>query len=416
MLKLFFLAINFLLLSAHASVWEDTREWSAEAELEFAAWMRSEAVHEYMFTKPTSPYYGISVDCADASYALRAIFAFHHQLPFVIVNPSGSRGTNPTLNNRMNNWDHTAPGIPRLIAMINEIAMSVGTDNLAYLDSYPIMLKNIRPGTVFVSRKKIAEDYSVKHAFNIKAVNPGGTFDVIYSSEAIQAGKMPMQRRKDREMDVLPSDPYGFRQFRWPAHLNRKIKDLPLELNASFEQFELAARLNIHQFNKVVRQRLATIKESDNERLERMLKAVCQEAQSRIAVINLGELRRKALRGECMNFQDYDIYSTPARDASLKEAFMTLEKNYLEIKDTEGVDHLDPRTVEFAEIILMDRFKFDEELKKWCPIEYLPGTTIDLAELWKRVYFSRLSSHPNDIVATRWGEEATERTTCKRWY
>ena len=139
-------------------MWEDERPWTMEAEKQFSNWISSDHVHEYMFVNPSSPYYGIKVDCADATYALRAIFSFENKLPFAIINPSGSRGKDPTLNNRLDMWDRFPEGIPRLIGMINEITLSVGTDNLAFLDSYPVTLKSLRPGSIFVSKIQLDED------------------------------------------------------------------------------------------------------------------------------------------------------------------------------------------------------------------------------------------------------------------
>jgi hypothetical protein len=126
----FFFVLLVLVIFSHSSkaaVWEDNQVWSLQYEEEFSHWMQSAAVNETMFTSPQSPYYGINTDCADTAYALRAIFAYEHLLPFAIRSPSGSRGRNRTLNNRLTNWDAQRPtSIQRLIAMINEIGESVG--------------------------------------------------------------------------------------------------------------------------------------------------------------------------------------------------------------------------------------------------------------------------------------------------
>ena len=62
-----------------------------------------------MFNDPKSPYYGISTDCADTAYALRAIFAFENKLPFAITNPSGNRGASLSLNNKSKKFDSAGP-------------------------------------------------------------------------------------------------------------------------------------------------------------------------------------------------------------------------------------------------------------------------------------------------------------------
>lgn len=402
--------------TAHSAVWEDTEKWSLDYEKKFSEWIVSDEVHEYMFISPASKYFGMYSDCADVTYALRAIFSFENKLPFAVSNPSGSRKTViDTLNNRQSTWDQHPEGIPRLIAMVNDITTSVGTDNLAYMDTYPSALKSLSPGSVFISRLKLDTNYFVKHAYNIKNINPVGTLDVIYSSESIQADKKPLLRRKDKEMDILPSDPFGYRKFRWPEHLGVKVKALPLEMQASFEQFELAKTLGIQDFNKLLRKTIGTIEENDTQKLQRSLQTVCQEAQTRVAVVKAAQDHLVKINHQCMDFRDFDIYSTPARDASIKEAFFSLQRNYFEIKDSDGLEAVDPQILEFAEIILLDTAPTDDSLLKWCPIEYKAGTSIDLAELWKRTYYSKLSSHPNDSVESRWGEVAS-LTSCKRWY
>ena len=396
-------------------MWEDERPWTLEMETQFSEWIASDHVHEYMFVNPGSPYFGIKVDCADATYALRAIFSYENKLPFAIINPSGSRGKDPTLHNRLDKWDRFPEGLPRLIGMINEITISVGTDNLAYLDSYPIALKSIRPGSVFVSKIQLDSDTSIKHAFNIKNINPVGTLDVIYSSESIQATNGPMQRRKDKVMDVLPTDPYGYRKFRWPEYLGKKIKDLPAEAEASFEQFELAKLLGLDEFSKLLKKTIGTVEESDEQMLLRSLNAICLEAQARIEVVELAQKRVIELGGACMEYRDYDTYSTPARDASLKEAFFSLQRNYHQINERGGLEVIDEELVEHVERIILEAPNNDDGLLKRCPITYADNTSIDLAELWKRVYFQKMSTHPNDSIAARWGEPG-ERTSCKAWY
>lgn len=407
----FGLLFNF----SHAAVWEDNQIWNQEFEKKYSDWLSSDEVHEYMFVSQASKYYGMYADCADVSYALRAIFAYENHLPFAIVNPSGTRDKNSTLNNRLSTWDKFPAGLERLKAMVNEIAESTGTDSLAYLDTYPVALKSISAGAIFISRLKLDTNYFVKHTFNIKKINPVGTLDVLYSSESIQADKGPLLRRKDKEMDILPSDPFGYRKFRWPEHLGINVKSIPKEMQASLEQFDLAKKLGIQDFNKLLRKAIGTIEEDDSQKLMRSLQSICQEAQTRIKVVNSAQERLNAINHQCMDFKDFDTYSTPARDASLKEAFFSLQRNYFEIKDHDGLEAIEPQIVAFAEVILLDTPPADDSLLKWCPVEYKTGSAIDLAELWKRAYYSKLSSHPNDSIERRWGEEGTS-SSCKRWY
>lgn len=45
-----------------------------EWEKKYANWIQTSAVHTRMFTSKKSKYFGVRADCADAAYALRAIF------------------------------------------------------------------------------------------------------------------------------------------------------------------------------------------------------------------------------------------------------------------------------------------------------------------------------------------------------
>ena len=64
-----FIAILIMNQTASAMIWEDSQVWSLEWEKKYATWMGSDAVHKDLFVSKQSKYYGITADCADASYA-----------------------------------------------------------------------------------------------------------------------------------------------------------------------------------------------------------------------------------------------------------------------------------------------------------------------------------------------------------
>jgi hypothetical protein len=78
--KFCFLFLFFISFNIKAAVWEDNQVWSLQYEEDFSNWMQSNAVNENIFSDPKSPYFGVSTDCADTAYALRAIFAFESSL------------------------------------------------------------------------------------------------------------------------------------------------------------------------------------------------------------------------------------------------------------------------------------------------------------------------------------------------
>lgn len=412
-LSSFILSLTFLAFNAKAAVWEDTQSWSLEYEEKFVQWVQSPAVREKMFTDKNSPYYGINTDCADTSYALRAIFAFEHKLPFAITNPSGSRDASKTLNNRTNKFDSAGPENKRLVALITEIGDSVGTENLTRFDTFPTAIKNITPGSLFTYKMKARFGKFIRHAYNIKGINPVGTFDVIYSTQANKENHGDLLRRRDREFENLPGDPWGFRKFRWPEHIGKDLSAIPLELGPSTEQFTLASQMDTRTFFKYVAKTLATTTETSGERLGRLFKVVCLESQARIQYVNEALEYLKQTNNACMDYQKFDAFSTPSRDGALKEMFEKFKQAFVEAK---GSNSGDPQIIAFADYIFNKKGTVKAELLAACPVNYRPEMSIDLGTLWGRLEAGKLSSHPNDTVTVRWGETSGPQTKCKRWY
>lgn len=407
------LILSIFSISINAAVWEDTQTWSLEYEEKYSAWMQSPAVKENIFNSASSPYRGINTDCADTAYALRAIFAFENKLPFAITNPSGSRTPSKSLNNRTNKFDKAGPENKRLVAMITEIGESVGTENLTRFDTFPPAIKAIKPGTLFTYKISARFGKFIRHAYNIKDINPVGTFDVIYSTQANQNSRGDLLRRRDREFENLPNEPWGFRKFRWPEHIGKDLSAIPAELGPSTEQFTLARTMNSRAFFKLVTKTLATTNESTNERMSRVFKAVCQESQARIIYVNEGLAYARSTGNACMDYQKFDAFSTPARDAALKEMFLKFKQVYTESKTMGGVD---PVLMSHVDFIFTGKGATQAEVLAACPIDYRAGVSVDLGTLWTRIANDRLSSHPNDIVEVRWGETTKPLTRCKRWY
>jgi hypothetical protein len=414
--KFCFLFLFFISFNIKAAVWEDNQVWSLQYEEDFSNWMQSNAVNENIFSDPKSPYFGVSTDCADTAYALRAIFAFEHNLPFAIYSPSGSRGANKTINNRQNSWDKNATSRQRLIAMINEIGDSVGTENLAYFDTFPIAIKSITPGSVFMYKIKARFGNFIRHTYNIKGINDVGTFDVIYSTQANKAKGLPLIRRKDKEFENMPTDPWGFRKFRWPELLGRDLSTIPKELGPSTEQFALAQTLGQDGFFKFVTKTLSSTSESSAQRMTRLFKTTCAEAQARVEYVNQGLNHLIETNNKCMNYEEFDAYSTPARDQTLKELFEKLQRAYDDVLISGGLNTVSPQLIEFSDIIFKNKSVSNTDLLTYCPIQYRPGISIDLQVLWKRISKGAHSSHPNDKVEVRWGETTRNTTNCKRWY
>lgn len=415
-MKILIAAIILLGFSSHkaeASAWIDTQSWSVEYEEQYSQFLQSNAVKEMMFKSTSSPYYGVNTDCADTAYAMRAIFAFENKLPFAIRNPSG--GAN-TLNNRSNRWDSRGSEARRVVAMINEIGESVGTENLAHFDTFPSALKSIRPGTLFMYKKSASFGKFIRHTYVIKNINPVGTFDVIYSTQANKEQNLPLIRRKEREFENLPFSPWGFKKFRWPEHLNRGLDVIPAALGPSMEQYALASSLGQSGFFKLVKKSVASINESSGMRVARAFKTACGESQARIDYVNQALVYLQQTGNKCMDYEHFDAYSTPSRDSDLRELFVKLKGAYDDAVTLGELNKIDPTILAFTEYIFKGKGNVKAELLAACPVSYRSGVSIDLQTLWSRISKNLLSSHPNDIVEVRWGEKSSPLTKCKRWY
>lgn len=402
--------------NASAAVWIDTEKWSVDYEEKYSEWMSSSHVRESMFTDKNSPYYGINPDCADAAYALRAVFAFEHRLPFAITSPSGDR-LGKTLNNRMNVWDSAGDtSEKRLVAMVKEIGDSVGSEGLAYLDTFPTAINTIRNGTLFMFKIKARFRKYIRHTMSIKNINPVGTFDVIYSTQANQRQHGQLIRKKQKEFEQLPHSPWGFKKFRWPEHLGRDLSVIPKELGPSMEQFVLADQLGQKEFFKYVKKTVATENETRGQKLNRAFAAVCDETFARISYVNQALDWLAQNNNRCMNYAEYDAYSTPSRDADLKDLYVKLKEAYNDAERAGELDSAKPQIVAFTRFIFTGTGSTNSELESYCPINYRPGVTTDLATIYKRIEKGHLSSHPNDKVELRWGEATSPKTKCKKWY
>lgn len=407
------LVLGLLSSNVQAAIWPSLNQWDLEWETKYSNWMKSTAVREKIFTDKNSPYYGINTDCADTAYAFRAIFSYENNLPFAITNPSGSRGVSKTLNNASSKFDYIKDSNKRVIALINEIGSSVGTENLTRYDTFPPAIASVTPGSLFTYRINARFGNTIRHAYNIKDINPVGTFDVIYSTQANQKKRGDLLRRKEIEFVNKPSDPWGFRKFRWPEHIGKTLTGLPPELNASNEQFTLANQMGTSAFFKYVKKSVASRQETITQKMERVLAGVCAEANARIGYVNDALDYLKKTGNRCMNYQDFDAFSTPARDAAIHEQFVMLNEA---LNDAKIEGETNGRTYDLVNYIYNGIGDFEADLLQSCPINYRAGVTIHLREYWLRSKAKRLSSHPNDTVQLRWGESTSPKTRCKTWY
>ena len=149
----YLLFFSLLSTASWAGVWEVKDQWSREWEEKYSNWFASEQLGRTIFIDKKSKYYGIKADCADASYAFRAIFAKENQLPFAVVSPSSVkfdklgeiiRKEIQILDQTSSRFDHIKDQNKRFVHFINFLADSLGSYNLREYDTYPIKLSSIK--------------------------------------------------------------------------------------------------------------------------------------------------------------------------------------------------------------------------------------------------------------------------------
>lgn len=403
--------------TANSKIWEATDDWSMHWEEEYADWISSRKVHKGMFVNRNSPYYGIKADCADAVYAMRAIFAYENSLPFKISAPSGSRGYFPYISNETSRFSNAGRPVKQLVAMINYLGMQVGTEHLAYNDSLPVKIKRIMPGTFNMYKIRI-QNKTIRHTYIIKDIMQNGDFDLIWSTQAIARERAAMNGRV-KTLTKAPTKGWGFRRFKWPQYIDDSASIYPVDFGYSTEQYQLVNQLGVRKFFRHVKKSLATVMESYDVMLKKQFNSLCVEAQDRIKTVQGALAYRNSINGRCMNYSEYDTYSTPSRDRDLVATFNNLKNLMQDIQDDGAAASVDFDLYEMMAAIFKNtnnRSHAFSQLSAKCPIKVSSYKTINLQQLYYRFDKGMISSHPNDGLDQRWGETTSNRTRCKKWY
>lgn len=416
------LALLIFCNGAFAAVWDAENHWSAQWEQKFSKWVEEYWVPE-IFSSPSSPYFDIATDCADAAYDMRLIFSFENSLPFVINDPSSAGGL---ISNKMKQWDHLSQK-ERVRALIHYVNDVTTTDSIPG-DTYPIPLnKNtIKPGVIYVKPGS--------HAFQIVGINEYGVPRTLSSTVPRVARELYIE---DNFPSFVPSDEAtyrdGYRRFRWPEDLKLPVTKVP---GFDREQYRLArlAGSDYVRFTDKLLQRLGGKPEPAPLRTRRFMYNLCYAARRRAEILGEAEKYRARLRSSgrrCMTPAEYYDYSTDGRDARLKSYFEYV-KGLIGTATWSDADwrkstyrheyYLKP----YAEAIFRiedgdasrksKRTITDGDLIAWCGVEYKPGTRISLREIWRSILDKTLSPDPNDSLERRWGRVAGQDPTgCPRY-
>jgi len=264
------------------------------------------------------------------------------------------------------------------------VNQAVGTKSLPN-DTYPIRLADLKPGDIYVTPGT--------HSYQIRNITETGV-PVIMSSTTPSSPKyftkltsfpffVPESKRKQD----------GYRRFIQPQNLRKPLKAQP---GYSEEQFEIAAKTNYNfiSFTDVMAKKLGKRPETQEERSERVIGALCSFAQERTdavtsAVFYIENIRSHTKR-QCMDAKEYDYYSTPSRDKRLKRFFEEVRRVAMSQGKRSNPHQWSALRVARAIFEIQPTPRDLRDLNHFCqiPIVEEGKKTIGLRELWRGLLYS----------------------------
>lgn len=409
-LRAIFLVLSFLTsLSAFADVWKSEREWMLEDETKFSAWIASDAFSKRIFVDVASPYINLPTDCADVIYAARIIFAFENKLHFKSFNPTKQDGNfwKKYITNNTNLFDKYPEGAERVKAYISYLGKFSDTKILAKEDSYPILLKDIKPGDFYITEQDF-NGTQIRHTYIVKKVYASGIFDLYYSTLPY----MIRELKSHRGLPLFPfaREPFGFRRFKAPFVLDLLEKELP---SFSLEQYDLLKKSGPDNILSEISKSIRTEEEGLKGRLDRIVNNLCRSLNDRIEAVDESLRFVDSVKGRCVSRSEYNNLSTPVKDQRIISQIKTLSQYWRAIIKEKKLSEFSAGQIQGMNYLLGMAPQSESEHKKLCAeFSNIPLTIFDFQRLYEE---ERISSHPNDSRKVRWGEE-DKLTDCQKFY
>ena len=380
---------------AGAAVWKAKHKWDDSWDLKYSQWMEENWKTDFFMNPERPAFYKLKHDCGDAPYFSRIAFAWEHKLPFAIHDPlrKGKRLTQATRK-----FDHIKDPVKRLRAFMDFIAGRVSTRSLP-ADTYPIALKTLRPGDIYVSPGN--------HVYQIVGIDDTGVPTVLSSTTPRKVRYLLYFRGFPM---FVPSDAKGqtdgYRRFRRPQDLDKPFNKLP---DYSSEQYKVAkaAGYRFDRFSNALKQLLGKRPETSQEQIRRMVNEMCNLVRERKDYVDEGfaylqKIRAKGRR--CMNKQEYYHYSTVSRDQRLGAFFNQnrREMNHLAMRGA------DPDAMRLLRAVFQPEeppAAMSQRLRRICsiPSEVPDYPLLDLRDVWLAIWTGKLVSDPNAPLEHRWG-------------
>lgn len=377
--------------SLEASVWEASEQWNQDWNQKFGQWIAGPDYHQQIFTE--GKYAGLKTDCADAVYLARAIFAKENSLPFSF------EGNGELIDNKLEDWDHL-PVEERFKKFAARLSYYFDTYTLAGKHSVSINPLEVRPGDFYVVEWEY-QGSTVRHASMVKEVLETGQL-VLFSSTTPYTEKI-LNRREGMPSRLFDSSPWGFKRF------NGQKSD---------EQSRLRSEWGDKFFIQLARS-LQTRSEKTEEILTRKINNACEMLKRRAELVTKTWETRKKRTDLCLSSSEYDLYSTPNRDAAIQKLVNEVRNGAYALWKSGRLEQLssDWQAI-LNQLIGRERSSSGKNgLDQLCLIEVTTETgdlgTLNLDQ-WHRLNTSgKISSNPNHSISARWGGKNDNRFSCQ---
>lgn len=403
-MKIFFLVFLLFSVKLRAEVWTSKNVWNIEFEVLYSEWVKSTNLSADIFSNPKSPYYGIKTDCADATMALRAIFAFEHQLPIYFKDNDGLFLTNNSLK-----YDAIPEQIDRLKALLQDIGENIGSEVLASDNTYPISLADVRPGDVYITRWTDASGIDTRHVYFIKDILPTG--DLLLFSSTQPRAIRPLLTRKGMPSHIITGEPYGFKRFTSGPKFERP--------DQSYSQYKDLQKGERFFFSKV-KDTHQKVKDTFENNISQRIENICIALQTRVIVVDLAILQAVKNNHQCFSRDEYNEYSTPSRDHNIAYDIESLVFGWKAIKQKQIQSQLS-ENIQLALEYLAGNDLSEEAhsaLNIFCTVKTMININLEISinmrDFYRRYKAGVISNNPNEAIEARWGYTRESGTCPKR--
>ena len=441
------------------TAWTDQDERAFEEFIERIGESDCRTVHECLTSAKSNPLYRASnppgmhfnADCADLPYLLRAYFAWKNGLPFAYsasVTPAGRDSSDIRFNDvgvRISSRrDLTGPTIdarreiPQMLGLVTSAHFRYAPDYSGQLlpDHYPVKITrdSIKPGTI------LYDPYG--HLAVVYKVTAQGRVHFIdaHPGNALTRGVYGKAHKR-----YIPEVGGGFKRWR-PQILvgatqladgsyqgggivlaaDKDLSDWSAEQffgtepkrPKDWEKGRFVHEGETLEYYQFVRRRLAKghFRYDPVEETRSMVRVLCEDLQYRMHAVDAAIAARMHLRPQPSRLPDniygtsgdWEVHSTPSRDARLKTAFKELRDEvarFLELAAARS-DHIAYSGSDLRRDLL-DVYTREASA---CTISYArtdgTATRLSFADVTRRLHL--LSFDPHHCVERRWGANSKE--------